>query len=101
MSEAVDFLLTVNTELVASELQKIETMLVRLSNYIQRLSGNKNLDALMVKIQQTINYVRALQVALSAVEAALIPGAGWVKAAFSGFAIANAAFVAYDMTRGY
>ena len=103
MSETIEvnYLLTVNTEFTYNELRKIETMLIRLSGYIQRMVGDENLDKLMAKIQQTITYVRSLQIALLALQAALVPGAGWIKAAWTGFAIANAAFTGYDMLRGY
>ena len=103
MSESVEieYLLTVNTEMTYSELRKIETMLIRLSGYVQRLAGNENLDKLMNKIQQTIHYIRALQIALIALQAAMVPGAGWIKVAWVGFAATNAAFAGYDMLRGY
>jgi len=97
----IEYLFTVNTELVESDLRKIETMLVGIAGKIRRLTGNESLDGLMAKIQETINYVRALQVAVAAFQAALIPGAGWVKAAWVGFAAVNAAFAGYDMVRGY
>jgi hypothetical protein len=101
MSIPVEYLLTVNAEQAETDLRKIETMIIKLTDYIRRLSGDENLDNLMLKIQQTINYLRVLQVTITAVQAALIPGAGWMKAAWAGFAIANVGFTGYDMIRGY
>jgi len=97
----INYLLTVNADLTYSELQKIETMLTSLASRLRRLTGNENIDKFIAKVQEAINYVRALQVAVTAFMAAAVPGAGWVKAAWVGFAAANAAFAGYDMLRGY
>lgn len=99
-STEVEYLLTINADVTFKQLQKVEAIIMRMLSFAKRLSGDENLDQLIMKLQQTISWVRSLQLAITAMQAAMIPGAGWLAAIWGGLALANSAFSAYDLVRG-
>jgi hypothetical protein len=103
MSEAteIQYNLTINTELARSDIRKLEIVIMRCLDYAERLTGDPNLKKGIAVIQRAITLLRTLQMEIYAVEAALIPGAGWIKMLYAGTAVATAGFSAYDMMRGF
>jgi hypothetical protein len=89
----IQYVLTANTELAYSELRKLETVLIRITNYIERLTGSPELRKLLNFIQATITAVRSLQMALRALEVASGP-IGWAYAATS---VAATGFSGYNI----
>jgi hypothetical protein len=90
MSEQVEiqYNLTISTELATSEIRKLEIVLMRALGYLRRLTGDEQVDRAIFKIQQLITTIRAMQLAMRALELASGP-IGW---AFAAVSIAGAAF---------
>lgn len=97
----VDYVLTVNSEQAASDLRRIETILMRVLSYIKRMSGgNENIEAFVNQLQRVIIVIRAVQIALRALEMASGP-IGWAYAAVAAVGVALTVNDAlYDSTRG-
>ncbi len=99
MSEEVQFSLTVNTELTYSEVRKLETVIMRILGYVERLSGSPDLQRLINVIQATITAIRSLQVALRSLELASGP-IGLAFAATSVIAAGLSGYSIYESITG-
>ncbi len=95
----IQYSLTVNTELTYNEIRKLETVLIRVLSYVERLAGNADLTKLINIIQATITAVRSLQMALRALELASGP-IGWAYAATGVVAAGFAGYSMYESTIG-
>jgi len=95
-SVEIEYVLTVNTELAYSEIRKLEITAMRVLGYLRRLTGNEDVDGAIMKIQQLITAIRAMQMAMRAMEFASGP-IGWMFAATS---IIGAAFAAGEFLNG-
>ncbi len=89
----IQYSLTVNTEMTYSELRKLETVLMRVMGYVQRFSGNTDLNKFLEMIQKLIVTVRSLQMAIRALQLASGP-IGWAYAATT---IAGTALSGYSL----
>ena len=91
----IQFSLSVNTELTYTECKKLETVLMRILSYVERLAGNADLSRLINIIQSTIVAARTLQIALRSLEAATLSNpiglaltaTNLIAVGFSGFGI--------------
>lgn len=103
MSETttLDYLVTVNAEQCYTELRKLEISLIRILGFIERMSGDPNIDNFANKIQRTIVLIRQAQIAFRALYA-LMAGTmggpiGWL---FAGTQIVGIGLSMYEATRG-
>ena len=96
----IQYSLTVNTELTYNELRKLETVVMRVLNYVERLSGgNPSLQKLINTIQSTIVAIRSLQIALRSLEMASGP-IGWAYAATGIIAAGLSGYSVYESITG-
>lgn len=90
----IQYSLSLNTDLTYSEVRKLETVLMRVLSYIERLTGdNPSLVKLINTIQSAITALRTLQSAIRAVEVASGP-IGW---AFAATSVVTAGFSGYSI----
>jgi hypothetical protein len=96
-STAIQYTLTVNTELSRSEIRKLETVLMRTLNYIQLFTGgNTDINKAINMAQAAITTFRSLQIAIRAAQLASGP-IGW---AYMGISLAAVAMSGYSMYEG-
>lgn len=99
MSEEIQYSLTVNTEVTYSEIRKLETVLMRVLNYIEKLTGgNPQLAKLINTVQAAIVALRTLQIAMKALQMASGP-IGWAYAATSFVAVGFAGVSMLDASQ--
>lgn len=100
MSEqnSIDYLLSVRfDEIGLSGLRRVESAVFKILNSIERMSGgDPNITNFTNKLQRSITTMRSWQIAAGAMQAALIPGAGWISGIAAVASIANAAFMTSD-----
>ncbi len=71
----------------------LEISLVRILGYVERFSGDANLNKFLSMVQRTILLVRSLQIALRALEMASGP-IGWL---YAGTSVVAAGMSGYSM----
>lgn len=99
--ETIDIMLDLQvTDESVSKLRQIEGLAGRTLGLFRRLGLPENIDNAITKLQRIIFTMRMLTVAAQAVQAALIPGAGWLKLARAAVSVGTVAVSAYDLTRG-
>jgi hypothetical protein len=99
LTEEIQYSLTINTEVSYNNLRKLETVLMRVFSYIEKLSGgDPNLSKLINTIQAAIVALRTLQLAMRAVQAASGP-IGWAYAATSFAAVGFAGLSMLDASQ--
>ena len=99
LNEEIQYTLTVNTEMSYNNLRKLETVLMRVFNYIERFTGgDPNITKLINTVQAAIVALRTLQMAMRAVQMASGP-IGWAYAATSMVAVGFAGVSMLDASQ--
>lgn len=96
MSQAIEYLLTVNLSEARTELNKLETVLMQNLSLIRRFTGgDENLDKAITTAQRLITTIRTLQTTLALFEATT--PIGWLLAisSFVGFAVTSVDTIDY------
>lgn len=97
---AIDYILTISTDITYSEVRKLEMSLMRIMTLVERFSGSPELNKMLSYIQKSITALRQVQMAIRAVQAAEGP-IGWLYAAVSVIGAATTVSTdMYDATRG-
>ena len=79
MSERIDdvsFSLEINIEKAYVEIRRVQTLLFRTLNLVQRLSGDEKLDAFVSKLQRLISILNTTRLTIMAFQIAAGP-IGW------------------------
>lgn len=84
------------SEMTMSELRKFETIAYRTISLLRRMGLPEEVDAAVMKLQRLVMTIRLAQTALIALQAAMLPGAGWLQAGMAAVTIGGAAFSASD-----
>lgn len=92
-STAIQYSLTVNTELSYSEIRKLEIVLIRTLNYVEMFSGSKDLNKALRLAQQSIIVFKSLQMSMRAAQMASGP-LGW---AYFGVSVVASGMAGYSM----
>jgi len=64
-------------------------------------TGNKDIDEATRKVRELTMWALRARIALNAVQAAMVPGAGWASALYAGANIAALGMATYDAAVGY
>ena len=99
MSTEIQYTLTVLTQEIENNTRKLETSLIRIMSYLQRLSGDTNIDNFLGMVQKAIITVRTLQLALTALSVASGP-VGWLYAGTSAVAAGISGYTLYESMIG-
>ncbi|MFA5365197.1 MAG: hypothetical protein WC325_08470 [Candidatus Bathyarchaeia archaeon] len=103
-STAIQYSLSLNTELAHKDIRQLETVLMRTLNYVQMFTGgDPNITKAINLAQAAITTYRTLEMAIRAAQAALIPGAGLIKLAYAAtsfIAVGMSGYSAYESLIG-
>jgi hypothetical protein len=95
----IQYTLTLITRETQKEINKLETSLMRIAGYIQRFSGNQDLNRTLELIQRAIVTLKSLQMAIRAVQLASGP-IGWLYAGTSIVAAGMSGMAIFESTSG-
>jgi len=107
MSEdtTVSFSLEINVKPVEENIRRLQTVLYRTLGIARRLGLPDEVNKQIVAIQRVIALLNQMRLALIAVQAAMLPGAGWIALLLAATAVGTSAVSVGDMLsyeqRGY
>ncbi len=92
----IEYNLSLNVEAMSRDIRRLEISLMRIGSYIQRFSGNQDLNSFVDLVMKAINALRALQIAIRATQLAYA-GAGPIGWLYAGVSLAGAGIIGYTM----
>jgi uncharacterized membrane protein YeiB len=76
-------------------------VMIMLIDEVAVRTGSADIDGALDKLRQIVMWAMRARIALQAVQAAMVPGAGWASALYAGVNIAALGLSVYDATVGY
>jgi hypothetical protein len=96
----VDYILNLKLgDLNVSDVRKIEMSMVRIASDLNRIFPNSPISKIAEDIERVIMLARQAQTALIGLEAALVPGAGWIQMLTAATMATSLGISAYDTVR--
>ncbi len=99
MSEdhTVSFSLELNVKPVEENIRRLQTVLYRTLSIARALGLPDELNQQVIAIQRLIALLNQLRLAIIAVQAAMLPGAGWIAVLLAATAVGTTAVSVGDM----
>lgn len=95
--ETVSFSLELNVKPIEENVRRLQTVLYRTLAIARRLGLPDELNKQIVAIQRVIALLNQMRLAILAVQAAMLPGAGWIALLIGATAVGTAAVSWGDM----